>query len=318
MPEDVYVGIDVSKDYLEVAVDTEGRSRRFPNTAAGIRDLVQRLQSLVVVLIVVEATGGYERALANALDAAGLALAVVNPRQIRGFANSLGVLAKTDAIDARVIARFGAAVKPPARKRNDRRIYDLAALVSRRSQLTSMRTAERNRLALTEYPAVRSDLKRAVTGFGRRIQRLDGEIAKLIDASPQLRTRSALLLSVPGVGPHLAAALIAYLPELGSIGNRQVCALAGVAPLNRDSGNFSGKRYIWGGRAAVRTALYMGAVTAAHHNADIKPLYDRLVAAGKPKKLALVACMRKLLTILNAMVRHGEYWRDQSAARGGE
>lgn len=313
MHDAVYVGIDVSKDRLDVATGPDSRVSQFPNSDPGCKTLIASLKDLPVAMVVMEATGGHEARIADAIANAGLAVAVINPRQIRSFARSLGVLAKTDAIDARVIARFAATVKPPIRERPAETIRNLAALVARRSQLMGMRTAERNRLGMTVNPTVRSDLKRAVSGFGRRIERIDREIGAVIAASPVLATRSDLLGSVPGVGPQLIAALTAYLPELGTLSHKQVAALVGVAPYSRDSGKSSGKRFVHGGRAQVRTVLYMGALSASRHNPAIKPFYDRLVAAGKSRKLALIACARKLLTILNAMLRNGEYWRAEKS-----
>lgn len=311
MRQDAYVGIDVAKDEFDVAVAATGKGWRFPNTAAGWRSAIKRLRQFLVALVVLEATGGREWKLVDALEAAGFEVAVVNPIQIRNFARSLGILAKTDRIDARVIARFAAAVRPPVRERPSREVRDLAALVSRRWQLQGLRTAERNRLGSAANQSVRSDLRRAIDGLGRRIIRLDREIAAVIEADATLRARSALLASAPGVGPQLVAALTAYLPELGTLGNKLVAALVGVAPFNRDSGGFSGRRFIQGGRSPVRQVLYMAALSASRHNPAIREFYERLVAAGKPKKLALIACARKLLITLNSMLRHGRQWEEQ-------
>ena len=315
MGQSQYIGVDVSKDGLDIALTPSGKGWQFPNTAAGIKTLIKRLKRFLVALIVMEATGGHEQKLADALDDAGFAVAVVNPRPVRNFARSLGFRAKTDAIDAVVIARFAELVKPPVRERPSRQIRDLAALLSRRWQLRETLTAERNRLHLADHPIARGDIRRAIAGLGRRLERLDREIAAEIAADPQLRARRDLLASVPGVGPQLIAALTAYLPELGTMSNKAVAALVGVAPYNRDSGKYHGRRFIYGGRTRVRTTLYMAALTATRHNPVIQGLYDRLVESGKPKKLALVACARKLLTILNSMLRHGEYWREGQPAR---
>ena len=305
----LYVGVDVSKDNLDVAVDPEGEVIRFANTPVGCRKLLKRLRQRRVALIVMEATGGYEERLADALADASFPAAVVNPRQIRDFARSMGVLAKTDAIDAQVSARFAEKIQPPVRRRRSLQIREVAALVSRRTQLIGMQHTECNRLAMAKSRIVKADINRAIAGLKRRIDGLDRKIEAAIAASSELKSRSMLLTSVPGVGPVLVATLTAYLPELGILDNKAAAALVGVAPLNRDSGKYSGKRIVWGGRAKVRSALYMAALSASRHNPKIKAFYDRLVAAGKPKKLALTACMRKLLTILNAMLRNGEYWR---------
>ena len=309
MDDAVYVGVDVSKEFIDVVAGAEGEVWKFPNQPSGFKALLKRLATIQVALVAMEATGGYEERLADSLADAGMPVAVVNPRQIRDFARSLGVLAKTDALDARVIARFGEMVRPPVRQRRSPRVKEIASLVGRRGQLMEMLIAERNRLQLVGNPVVGGDIRRAMAGLKRRIKRLDLEIEAVIAADKQLQARSNLLCSVPGVGPQLVATLTAHLPELGLLDNKTCAALAGVAPLNRDSGKYSGKRIIWGGRARVRTALYMAALVASRYNPVIKVFYDRLVNAGKPKKLALTACMRKLLTILNAMLRNGEYWR---------
>ncbi|MDE2863058.1 MAG: IS110 family transposase [Chloroflexota bacterium] len=309
----IYVGVDVSKDSLDVAAGSEGSVWRFANTPAGIRKLLRRLGSLLVALVVLEATGGYEDRLADALDEAGHALAVVNPGRIRGLARATGVLAKTDAIDARMIARYGEVVKPPARARPTGKVHALMALVGRRDQLLTMQAAERSRLEVVSDSTVRGDIRRAIDGLGRRIKALEDRIAAVIAADRELKARNDLLTSVPGVGPTLASTLAACLPELGSLDNKAIAALAGVAPFSRDSGRTSGKRFIWGGRSQVRKVLYMGALVAAKHNPVIREFYQRLVESGKPKKLALTACMRKLLVILNSMLRHGEYWRAPAA-----
>lgn len=312
----ICVGVDVSSEHLDAAFGPQGQVRRFCNTAAGIRKLVGWLRGIDVEVVLMEATGGWESALAEALGGASLPVAVVNPRQVRDYARAMGVLAKTDAVDARVLSEFAAAGHYRLWRVPDPWVRELGELTSRRLQLVSQRGAEQNRLRLISNRDVRSDINRAIAGLKRRIKRLDGKIADLIAASPDLRSRNALLRSVPGVGPQLSATVIAYLPELGSVGNRQVCALVGVAPLNRDSGKFSGKRFVWGGRGKVRAALYMSALAASRRNPRIRAFYDRLLEAGKPKKVALVACMRKLLVSLNAMLRHGEFWRTEEPAAG--
>ncbi|MYB17145.1 MAG: IS110 family transposase, partial [Chloroflexi bacterium] len=283
----VYVGVDVSSEHLDAAFGPQGPVLRFANTAAGIGKLVARLGELEIVVVLMEATGGWEQPLAEALYKASLRVAIVNPRQVRDYARAMGVLAKTDAVDAKVIARFAAAGRYQPWKAPDPAIKELADLAGRRLQLVAQRTAEQNRRRLVGSRIVRSDIGRAIAGLGRRIKRLDKEIAGLINASPYLAARAGLIASVPGTGPQLVAVLAAYLPELGQVGNKQVCALVGVAPFSRDSGKYSGKRFVWGGRARVRAALYMAALTASKHNPAIRAFYDRLLKAGKPKKDSL-------------------------------
>ena len=313
MREDVYVGIDVAKNTVDVALGPQGEVITLPNSAAGFRALIERLKGFPAALAVMEATGGYEVGLADALCDAGFKVVVVNPRQVRDFARALGMLAKTDRIDAWVIARYGEAVRPSVRERKSPRERELAALVARRGQLMDHLTAEKSRLGMTSIPRVRDDISCAIAGLKRRIRTLDRDVGELIDTDPELATRSALITSVPGAGPQLAATMLAYLPELGTIGEKQIAALVGVAPLNRDSGTYSGRRTTWGGRSRVRSALYMSALVASRYNPVIKAFYDRLVESGKPGKVALTACMRKLLVILNAICKHGEYWRGQEA-----
>jgi len=304
----VVVGIDVSKATLDVAL-TPGEERwSTGNEAAGIADLVQRLQARHPTLIVLEATGGYERAVVGALAAAGLPVVVANPRQIRAFARAVGQLAKTDRLDAAVLARFGAQVRPEPRALPDAQAQALDALLTRRRQLMEMLTAEKNRLAAAPV-AVRHGITQHIRWLERQLADGDDDLGTLIEASPVWRARDDLLQSVPGVGPVLSRTLLGELPELGRLTHKQIAALVGVAPMARDSGTWRGRRGVAGGRAPVRTALYMAAVTAAHHNPVIRVFYQRLRAAGKPAKVALTACMRKLLTILNAMVRSGTYWR---------
>lgn len=315
MSAPICIGVDVASEHLDAAFGPQGQVRRFGNTAAGIEKLVRRLRGLDVEVVLMEATGGWEYALAEALDAASVPVAVVNPRQIRDYARAMGVLAKTDAVDARVIAEFAAGGHYRLWTAPDPEIRELAELTARRQQLTGQRVAERHRLRLIRNRDVKADINRALAGLKRRTKRLDARIADLIGSSPGLSARAGLIASVPGAGPQLTAVLLAYLPELGTVGNRQVCALVGVAPLNRDSGKFSGKRFVWGGRGKVRAALYMAALTAMRHNPRIRAFYERLLAAGKPKKVALTACMRKMLVILNSMLRNGEFWREEEPVR---
>jgi transposase len=261
---------------------------------------------------VLEATGGFELPLTGALAAAGLPVVVVNARQVRDFAKATGRLAKTDALDAAVLAQFAEAVRPPPRPLPDAATQALSALLTRRRQLLAMRTAEQNRVA-TAPPAVRREIQAHLAWLTRRLATLDDDLGRTIRESPVWREKDDLLQSVPGVGPGLARTLLAGLPELGTLTHKQVAALVGVAPLNRDSGTWRGRRMVWGGRAPVRAALYMSALVATRCNPVIRTFYQRLCAAGKAKKVALTACMHKLLTILNAMVKHRTPWRETLA-----
>jgi transposase len=306
----IAVGVDVAKAWLDVAVHPAGEGWRVRHDAAGIAALAERLGGLGPTCVVLEATGGLELALAGALGAAGLPVAVVNPRQVRDFARSIGRLAKTDALDAAVLARFAAAVRPEARPLPDAAAQELGALVARRRQLIEMLLAERHRATQAALPpAVQAELQEHAAWLVARLAQLDGALAAAVRRSPLWRAKDDLLRGVPGVGPVLATTLLAELPELGALSRRQVAALAGVAPLNRDSGTLRGRRVTWGGRAPLRRVLYMATVAAVRCNPALRPVYQRLVAAGKPKKVALVACMRKLLTILNAMLKHATAWQ---------
>jgi transposase len=312
-PETRFVGIDVSQSRLEVALHPTGADWSVAYDAAGLTGLVARLDALAPTLVVLEATGGLERAVADALHAAGLPVAVVNPRQVRDFARASGRLAKTDRLDARCIAHFAAALTPPAQPAPDPATRALAALLARRRQVVAMLTAERGRLPRS-LPAVREYLDAHIAWLEAEVIRLDAALAAAIGASPLWREHLALLQSVPGVGPTLAMTLLAELPQLGQVSGRRLALLVGVAPLNRDSGGWRGKRTIWGGRGHVRAVLYMAALTATRHNPVIKAYYERLCAAGKAKKVALVACMHKLLTILNTMFKQRTPWSPQVAA----
>jgi transposase len=302
--------MDVAKNSLDVAVDPGGESWQEEHTAAGIARLSTRLRRLRPQLMVVEATGGWERDLTHALLTRGLPVAVVNPRQVRDFARSTGQLAKTDQLDARLLARYGAAVLPPARLLPDAAQRALQALVVRRQQLVEMRTAEKNRLALTP-PNLRAEVKEHIRWLEQRIKAISEDLDATIQASPIWRDQDERLQSAPGVGPVLSAILVAHLPELGLLTPKQLAALVGVAPLNRDSGVFRGTRRVWGGRSAVRAVLDMGTLVATRWNPVIRDFYERLCAAGKPKKVALTACMRKLLVILNAMMKQQVTWSFQ-------
>jgi transposase len=277
------------------------------NDEAGITTLVARMQTLRPALIVLEATGGREVPLVAALAEAAVPVAVVNPRQVRDFARAIGQLAKTDALDAQVLARFAEVVHPTPRPLPDVQAQELSALLTRRRQLVGMVTAERQRLD-TALPAVRRPIQRHVAWLEQELADLDRTLRAAVQASPLWRAQEDLLRSVPGIGPTTAYMLVADLPELGQLNRKAIAALVGVAPLNCESGTLRGRRLVWGGRARVRTALYMATLVATRHNPVIRAFYQRLCAAGKPKKVALVACMRKLLTILNAMVRHRTPW----------
>ena len=304
----VHVGIDVSKDRLDAAIGPGGEAWQTTNAAAGITGLVERLQALQPATVILEATGGFELPLAGALLAVGLPATVVNPRQVRDFARATGQLAKTDAIDARVLARFGEAVRPELRPLPDEATQALAALVARRRQLIEMLTAEKNRLRLAAR-AVRRDIEHHIRWLERRLAGLDGDLAQQVRSSPRWREQDDLLQSVPGIGPVSSVTLLAQLPELGRLNRKEIAALVGVAPLNRDSGTLRGRRAVWGGRSHVRATLYMATLVATRHNSVIRAFYTRLLAAGKPKKVALVACMRKLLISLNAMLHENAPWQ---------
>lgn len=307
------VGIDVSKAELAVAVVPSGERWTSATSPEALATFVVRVKALAPSVVVMEATAGYDVPVAVACAAAGLPVAVVNPRQIRAFAQAIGRTAKTDPIDAEVIALFGERVRPEPRALPDAETQALAALVARRRQLLEMLLAERQRLEQATTTAIRRDLRQHVAWLERRVADTDDELQKRIQNSPAWREKDDLLRSVPGIGPAVSRTLLAELPELGRLDRRTIAALVGVAPLNRDSGRFRGKRMIWGGRAPVRQALYMAALVASRYNAPLRAFYQRLQAAGKPKKLALVAVMRKLLTILNAMVKHRTEWQQQPA-----
>jgi transposase len=302
-----FVGVDISKAQLDVAVLPQAENLSVANDETGVAALVKRLKALRPTLIVLEATGGWEAPLTAASALAKLPVVVVNPRQVRDFAKATGALAKTDRIDAKVLARFGEAVRPAVRALKDAELSALDALVARRRQLIEMLTAEKNRLTLAPRP-IRKDIKAHVTWLTKRLNGVNHDLDKTIRTTPLWRDTDRLLQSVPGVGPVLSMSLLAGLPELGALNRRQIAALVGVAPFNRDSGTLRGKRRVWGGRADVRAVLYMSTVAAVRCNPIIKTFYQRLCAAGKAPKVALTACMRKLLTILNAMIKSGTPW----------
>lgn len=302
----IFVGIDVSKAQVDMALRPNGRLSA-PNTEAGIAQILTRLRAVSPTLVVMEATGGLEIPLTGALAAAGIPVVVVNPRQVRDFAKATGKLAKTDALDAQMLARFADVMRPEPRPLPDAETRALAALLSRRRQLVEMLTAERNRLMSVLTP-VRKSLRTHIAWLERAIQQTDTALTEAIRQSPVWREKEELLQSTPGVGPVVTTTLLATLPELGTLTGKQISALVGVAPFNRDSGMLRGTRTVWGGRAQVRAVLYMGALVATRFNPVIRAFYQRLCAAGKAKKVALTACMRKLLTILNAMMKHRTRW----------
>jgi transposase len=304
-----YVGVDVSKERLDVAFRPAGRHCWFPNDLGGIDGLLRRLLEERPALVVLEASGGYERPAAAALAARGLAVAVVNPRQARDFAKATGRLAKTDALDAESLARFAEAVRPEPRVLPDEETLLLSEILDRRRQLIGMLVAENNRLSATASEPVKRRIRAHVRWLEKEISYTDGELEEAVERCPTWRENEALLRSVPGVGPVLAKTLLAELPELGVLSHKRLSALVGVAPLNFDSGALRGRRMVWGGRARVRSTLYMASLSAARHNPIIRAFYERLVAAGKPKKVALIACARKLLSILNAVMRDHVRWR---------
>lgn len=310
----IYVGIDVSKARLDIAVRPSGETRSVGNDEAGFAELVGWFRELGPRLVVMEATGGYEAPLASALSVAGVAVAVINPRLIRDFGRALGKLAKTDRLDAEVIALFAEKVEPEPRALPDQHTQELAALVSRRKQVSDMIASEGNRLATATSAAVRTDIQEHIAWLRRRLKDTDKDLYGRVRKSPLWRVKEPLLRSTPGIGPGNTLTLISQLPELGRLTGKQISALVGVAPFNCDSGTFKGRRRIWGGRADVRTMLYMGTLASIRKSPTIGAAYERLVAAGKPKKVAIVACMRKLLVRLNAMMRDGKPWIEEPAA----
>lgn len=307
---DRYIGIDVSKATLDVASLPDGESWTVTNDDHGLAELTPRLVALAPALIVLEATGGYEMLAAITLAKSGLPLAVVNPRQVRDFAKAMGQLAKTDALDAGMLAAFAQRVRPEPRPLPDAAAQLLESLLTRRRQLVEMLTAEKNRLGFARGP-VKRDISQHIRWLEKRLADVDTDLQEAVTASPLYQAKAALLRSVPGVGPVTTLTLLATLPELGHLSRRQIAALVGVAPINRDSGTLRGKRMVWGGRAPVRAVLYMAALVSLKHNPVLRVFYQRLCAAGKPFKVAVTACMRKLLTILNAMLQHNHRWDPQ-------
>jgi transposase len=308
METNVFVGVDVSKDSLDVAIGTQKDIITFSNDQKGVDALVKKLKRIDAQLTVFESTGGYELLAASCLVEAGLAVVIVNPRQVRNFAKATGILAKTDAIDARVIARFAEAVKPEVRQLKDCQTFELTALVTRRRQIIEMIVAERNRLRLANKRN-KKDIEEHIRWLQKRLDKIETDIGKMIQSSPIWRCKDDILQSVPGIGPVTSASLICDLPELGVLSPKKIAMLAGLAPLNCDSGKYRGRRRIWGGRAYVRSGLYMATMAAIRCNPAIKGFYQRLIAAGKCHKVAATACMRKLLIIVNAMLRDQTLWQ---------
>ena len=307
-----FVGIDVAKAELEVVVRPSGARWTVTNNAAGLAQLQERLQAAAPSLIVLEATGGYEVAVVAALATAALPVVVLNARQVRDFARATGRLAKTDAIDAGVLAHFAEVVRPPVRPLPDAMTQSLQAWLMRRRQLVEMLLAEEQRRSRAPRP-IQRQIDQHVRWLRAQLGAVEKDLAQTLRESPVWREKDNLLRSVPGVGPVLTTTLLGDVPELGQLNRKQIAALIGVAPLNRDSGTYRGRRAVWGGRAHVRATLYMATLTAARYNPVIRAFYERLVAAGKPKKVALTACMRKLLTILNAMIARRTAWKPPAA-----
>lgn len=311
MNSDLVVGIDVSGDRFDCACVPTGES--WSVAVEALNELVERLTRMTPCTVVMEATGNLEAPLAAELVAAGVPVAVVNPRQIRDFGRSTGKLAKTDALDARIIAQFGQAVRPRLRAPTDQDAHLIKDLVTRRRQVSDSLTAEKNRLRRLSSPA-RRYVEQSIGFLTSQLAQLNRDIDQAIKASPAWHDKANLLTSVPGVGPTVASSLVAWLPELGQLNRKEIAALAGLAPFNRDSGRMRGKRAIWGGRGAVRRMIYMATLVGLRHNPPIRDYYQRLVHAGKAKKVALVACMRKLLTILNTMLKSHSAWMHAPAS----
>ena len=308
-----FVGIDVAKNTLDIRLEPAGESLHVAYDDAGMAEIRRRLIALAPTLIVMEATGGLESRLACELAACGLPVAVINPRQARDFAKATGQLAKTDRVDAAVLCAFARAIRPAVRALKDADTRDLDDLVTRRRQLIAMRVQETLRLGSAESRALQKNLKKHITWLDKQIADLDGDLTKRLRASDVWRAKDDLLQSIPGVGKVTTVTLLAKCPELGQLNRREIAKLSGVAPLANDSGKHRGKRFVWGGRADVRAVLYMAAVSAIRCNPAIKAFADRLKHAGKPAKVVIVACMRKLLTIMNAMVKNNTPWSPTTA-----
>lgn len=307
---EIFVGIDVSKTWLDIAVYASDLVWRVGNEEQGIASLVKRLKEMQATLIVLEATGGYEMPVVAELAHAKLPIVVINPRKVRAFARSIGQLAKTDKLDARLLAHFAAAIRPTARSLPSAEEEHLTGLLVRRRQLVDMLTMEKNRLH-TVRPALREDIREHIAWLQAKLAKIDEEIDQFVRDSSLWKEKDAILRSAPGVGRVTSCTLLAMLPELGTLNRQEIAALVGVAPVNKDSGRKQGKRRVYGGRATVRSVLYMAALAARRYNPRIRKFYEALLQRGKEKKVALTACMRKLLVILNAMLRTNQSWRTQ-------
>jgi transposase len=310
--EEIFVGIDVSKAWLDIAVHELEETFRVNNDETGLASLVKRLKKLKPTLIVLEPTGGFEMLAVAELSHAGLPVVAINAKRVRDFARATGRLAKTDKLDAKVLAHFAAAVRPPVRNLRSEEEEQVTALLTRRRQVLDMLTVEKNRL-VTVRAKMRSDLEAHIHWLSKSLQELDKELAGFVKSTPVWKEKDALLQSVPGVGPVTSATMLGMLPELGQLNRQEIAALVGVAPVNKDSGKKQGKRRVFGGRADVRSVLYMAALSAKKFNPVIQKFYERLIKHGKEKKVALTACMRKLLVILNAMMHTNQPWRTQAA-----
>jgi transposase len=308
-----FIGIDVAKKHFDLCRRPDGLEQRFENNAKGIKDCLKLLASSKPTLIVLEATGGYETDLACQLKTAGHPVAVVNPKKVRDFSKAFGQIAKTDRLDAQIIALFAEKLLPPAQELLDKHLLLLKQLVTRRNQLLDMRTAETNRLEHATDKIITQDIKSTIRKFNKNIEKIDKKIRDHIDNTPEFRRKKDILESSPGIGEKSASIIIAELPELGSLNRRQLAALVGVAPINRDSGVFRGKRRTSGGRRSVRSKLFMPILVAIRYNKKIRSFYQRLLNNGKSKMTAIIACMRKLLTILNSMIANNQYWNDNLA-----
>lgn len=309
---EIFVGIDISKAWLDIAVHERAETFRASNDDPGIASLVKRLKKLKASLIVLEPTGGFEMLVVAELTRAGLPVAVVNAKRVRDFARATGQLAKTDKLDAKVLAHFAAAVRPAVRSLRSEEEEQLTALLTRRRQVIDMLTVEKNRL-VTVRAKMRTDIQAHIQWLSNSLQELDKEIEDFVEGMPAWKEKDALLQSVPGVGPVTSATMLGMLPELGLLNRQEIAALVGVAPVNKDSGKKRGRRRVYGGRADVRSVLYMAALSAKKFNPVIRKFYERLISQGKEKKVALTACMRKLLVILNAMMHSNQPWRVQPA-----
>jgi transposase len=310
--EQTYAGVDISKDYLDVTIVDSDKMWRFTNNQVGIKKVIKVFQEMASIMVVFESTGGLEISLWLALNQAGINAAPINPRQIRHFAQAKGKLAKTDNIDAQIIAQYGQAMKPNPQLVPD--TQELKELMARRSQIVEMIAAEKSRFKAARQKLIKQDIQDHIDWLQKRIHETDKELIRAIDDNPVLQEKAKLLRSTPGVGPTTTAALLIQLPELGTLNRHEVAALAGVAPLNRDSGRMRGKRTVWGGRASVRGILYMSALVATRYNPVISAFYRRLCAEGKAKKVAITACMRKLLIILNSMIKHKTLWQHSTSS----